>query len=350
MVIVMKKAIPEEEVKRLREKLESLGCAVHILDYTEHCVLSLTGNQDAINHSQIEANPYVDRVLPILPAFRLASRLFQAKDTVIDIRGKRIGGGHRLYIAGPCAVESEAQLRCIGEGIKGYADLLRGGTFKPRTSPYSFQGLEEEGLRLLQKIGKELGLPVVSEVVSPEDVEVVARYCDVIQIGARNMQNFSLLKKVGRQRKPILLKRGMAASIEEFLLSAEYIMAEGNPYVILCERGIRTFETYTRNTLDLSSVLAVHELSHLPIIVDPSHAAGKWSLVEPLARASMAAGADGLMIEVHHQPEEALSDGAQSLLPERYRHVIQSVRLIDNTLRDVPPLARAMHEGTFLHF
>jgi len=256
----------------------------------------------------------------------LTSRTAKLEKTVIDVKGVRIGGPEPVFMAGPCSIESLSQMREVAHAVKGHAHILRGGAFKPRTSPYSFQGLAEEGLEMLQAVGEEVGLPTVSEVMSPEDVDLVARYVDMLQIGARNMQNYALLRKVGTMRKPVLLKRGIAATIEEWLLSAEYIMSEGNPNVVLCERGIRTFEPLTRNTLDISAVPMVHHLSHLPVVVDPSHAAGAWNLVEPLALAAIAAGADGLMVEVHPHPEAALSDGPQSLLPERYCQLVESAR------------------------
>lgn len=255
--------------------------------------------------------------------FKLASRAYKEEDTIVRVGDVLIGGDQPVFIAGPCSIESAEQVRQIAQAVKGHAHILRGGAFKPRSSPYSFQGLAEEGLILLKEAGQEAGLPTVSEVVSPEDVELVAQYVDMLQVGARNMQNYSLLKKVGRTGKPVLLKRGLAATIEEWLMSAEYIMSEGNPNVVLCERGIRTFEPLTRNTLDISAVPVIHHMSHLPVLVDPSHAAGAWNLVEPLALAAVAAGADGLMIEVHNHPDEALSDGPQSLLPKRYCQLVE---------------------------
>jgi|SRR5690554_287249 len=250
----------------------------------------------------------------------LVSREYKPEDTVVTVGEVRIGGGHRAYIAGPCSVEDEGQIMEIARLIQGRAHILRGGAFKPRTSPYSFQGLGEEGLRLLVQAGRAFGLPVVTEVLSEEEVERVAEQVGMLQIGARNMQNYALLKKVGAQKKPVLLKRGLAATIEELLLAAEYILAAGNPQVVLCERGIRTFSgSLTRNTLDLSAVPILKQLTHLPVIVDPSHGTGRWNLVEPLAKAALAVGADGVMIEVHTHPQEALSDGPQSLKPERFR-------------------------------
>jgi 3-deoxy-7-phosphoheptulonate synthase len=257
------------------------------------------------------------------PKFNLASRQAKAEDTIINIKGKKIGGDHMTIIAGPCAIENEYQMLTTAKAVKAAgATMLRGGAYKPRTSPYSFQGLEEDGLKLLKKAGELVNLPTVSEVISTETFDIVEKYVDVLQIGTRNMQNFPLLKRAGQSKKPILLKRGMSATIEELLMAAEYIMSEGNHQVILCERGIRTFETYTRNTLDLSAVLAVRELSHLPIIVDPSHATGKHQMIQPLSKAAIITGAHGLMIEVHYQPEIALCDGPQSLRTEQFQSLM----------------------------
>ena len=327
MVIVMKPDAPIEVIEKIEKKMESLGCIVHRSQGENHCLLGLVGDTRRINPSQIEANVHVEKLLRVQQPFKLANRSFHPEDTVIDVEGHKIGGGHTAVIAGPCSVESEEQLMLIARSVKASgAKFLRGGAFKPRTSPYSFQGLQEEGLKLLKQAKEETGMPIVTEVMCQETFNVVEEYGDILQIGARNMQNFALLKRAGKSGKPILLKRGLCATVEELLMSAEYIMSEGNPRVILCERGIRTFETYTRNTLDLSAVLAVKELSHLPIIVDPSHACGKWSMVDPLAKASMAVGAHGLMIEVHHQPESALSDGAQSLKPDKFNRLMESIQ------------------------
>lgn len=268
-----------------------------------------------------------------MESVRLVSREYQANDTVVTVGQVHIGGGQPVYLAGPCSVESEKQITEIAELIQGSAHILRGGAFKPRTSPYSFQGLGEEGLRFLKAAGERVGLPVVTEVMSEEEVDLVADYVDMLQIGARNMQNYALLKKVGAQEKPVLLKRGLAATIGEFLLSAEYILAAGNKQVVLCERGIRTFSnSYTRNTLDISAVPILKHLTHLPVIVDPSHATGSWDLIEPLAKASIAAGADGLMIEVHNHPSEALSDGPQSLKPEKFNALVQDLNALSRFL------------------
>lgn len=267
--------------------------------------------------------------------FRLVSRDYNPTDTVVQVGQAKIGGGHKAYIAGPCSVENQAQIREIAQLIHASAHILRGGAYKPRTSPYSFQGLGEEGLRLLKEAGCEAGLPVVTEVMSEEEVELAAGYVDMLQIGARNMQNYALLKKVGAQKKPVLLKRGLAATIDELLLSAEYILAAGNCQVVLCERGIRTFnDQYTRNTLDLSAVPILKHLTHLPVIVDPSHGTGHWNLVEPLAKAALAAGADGLMIEVHNHPEQALSDGPQSLKPDKYLLLVRKLNRLVRFLEE----------------
>jgi 3-deoxy-7-phosphoheptulonate synthase len=271
----------------------------------------------------------VESLVPILQPFKLASREVHPGDTVVQVDGATVGGPRLAIMAGPCSVESEAQLRTVAEHVKSAgAHVLRGGAFKPRTSPYAFQGLEEEGLRLLAEARKHTGLPVVTEVLEPDKVELVAEYADILQIGARNVQNFSLLKEVGQSSKPVLLKRGMATTIKEFLLSAEYVLAGGNPNVILCERGIRTFETSTRFTLDLNAVPVIKRLSHLPVLVDPSHGTGHWEYVAPMAKAGVACGADGLIIEVHHQPAEALSDGPQSLKPDKFTRLVAELRVL----------------------
>ena len=329
MVVVLKPGTPKEIVSKLEKKLESLGCNVHISQGVDYCLLGLVGDTRRIDPSQIEANQYVDRLLRVQHPFKLANRLFHPEDTVIDVCGHKIGNGNLTVMAGPCSVESEEQLLTIAKSVReSGAHILRGGAYKPRTSPYSFQGMEEEGLKLLKKAKEITGMPIVTEVICVETFDIVHAYADILQIGARNMQNFALLKKAGRSKTPVLLKRGLSATIEEWLMSAEYIMAEGNPNVILCERGIRTFEKYTRNTLDISAVPMIKELSHLPIIVDPSHASGKWSMVEPLSKGAIATGADGLIIEVHHQPEMAVSDGAQSLKLHKFAHLMESVHRI----------------------
>jgi 3-deoxy-7-phosphoheptulonate synthase len=334
MVIIMKPGTEQSAIDKIKRKMESLGCEVHISQGENFCLLGLVGDTTKINPGQIEANENVDRILRVQHPFKLASRLFHPEDTIIQVGEHKIGGGNVTIIAGPCSVESEEQLMTIARIVKEEgAHLLRGGAYKPRTSPYSFQGMGEEGLKLLKKAREETGLPIVTEVMDVETFDIVAAYADVVQIGARNMQNFSLLKKVGNSNIPILLKRGLSATIEEWLMSAEYIMSKGNPNVILCERGIRTFETYTRNTLDLSAIPVIKELSHLPIIVDPSHATGKWTMVEPLSVAAVAVGTDGLMIEVHHQPELALCDGAQSLKQDNFAKLMTAVQKTASLLR-----------------
>lgn len=329
MVIVMKQNTPINELEQLKVRLRQMGFEINFSQGENHTIIGLIGDTTRIDENQLQANPFVDRILRVQHPFKRVSRMFHPEDTVIDIAGHKIGGGNTVIIAGPCSVESEEQLMTIAQQIKiSGAQLLRGGAYKPRTSPYSFQGLGIQGLELLRRAKELTGMPIVTECISVDTVELVAEYADVIQVGARNMQNFALLKKVGQTDRAVLLKRGMSATIDELLMAAEYILAEGNERVILCERGIRTYETYTRNTLDISAIVAIKELSHLPIICDPSHAAGKWELVTPLAKAAIAAGADGLMVEVHHQPEMALSDGNQSLKPEKFQHLVAAVNQI----------------------
>ena len=332
MVIVMKIGANKDQVGAIKRKAERLGCDVQITQGKDCCILGLVGDTSTISISQLEAEECVDKVVRVQAPYKRANRLFHPNDSVIKVDGRTIGGKELAIIAGPCAVESEEQLIHIAKDVKkAGANFLRGGAYKPRTSPYSFQGMEEEGLKILLEAKKITGLPIVTEVMSVELVEKISSYADVLQIGARNMQNFDLLKEVGRSNKTILLKRGMSATIEEFLMSAEYIMSEGNQNVVLCERGIRTFETFTRNTLDLSAIPVLKKLSHLPVIVDPSHATGKWWLVEPLAKAAIAVGADGLEVEVHYDPVNALSDGPQSLKPEKFEAMMNSIKVIAET-------------------
>lgn len=327
MIIVMNPGASKESVEQLRVKLSEKGVTVNLWEGDKYCVLGLLGDTSAINPSQIEADIQVDKVLHVQEPYKKANRLFHPEDTIVNVRDQIIGGTKLAVMAGPCSVESEEQLIGIAKRIKeSGAGFLRGGAYKPRTSPYSFQGMGERGLEILKAAREETGLPIVTEIMSPSLVEKFVEDVDVIQIGARNMQNFDLLKEVGKTNTPILLKRGLSSTVEEFLMSAEYIMSEGNDNVILCERGIRTFETYTRNTLDLSIVPVIKKLSHLPIIIDPSHAGGMWWLVEPLAKAAVAVGADGLMIEVHNDPANAKSDGAQSLKPEKFDALMNSLR------------------------
>ena len=329
MIIILKPKTKEEEIKRLSEELENQGVKVNPVIGSDLIILGLVGDTSKIDPLKIEANDIVERVMHVQEPFKKANRLFHPDNSIINVNGQEIGGNKISMIAGPCSVESEEQLTFIAEEVKKLgANFLRGGAFKPRTSPYSFQGLKHDGLELLKIAREKTGLPIVTEIMSPYDVEIFERDVDVIQVGARNMQNFDLLSELGRTRKPILLKRGLSATIEEWLMSAEYIMAGGNENVILCERGIRTFETYTRNTLDLSAIPAVKKLSHLPVIVDPSHATGKRFMISPLAKAAIAVGADGLIIEVHNNPEKALCDGPQSIRPDHYETLIQELRAI----------------------
>ena len=322
MVIVMKPGTPEQEWKKIKENLEGRGYQINEIVGSGQTILGVIGDTSALDMNMLKVNECVDKVMRVQEPFKRANRSFHPEDSVIDVSGVKIGGRKLAVIAGPCSVENEKQIVSVAKSVKlAGATLLRGGAFKPRTSPYSFQGLKEEGLDLLKIARKETGLPIVTEIMSARMLERFVEDVDLIQVGARNMQNFELLKELGRTNVPVLLKRGLSATIEEWLMAAEYIMA-GNDNVILCERGIRTFETYTRNTLDLSAIPAVKKLSHLPVIVDPSHAAGLWWMVEPMAKAAVAAGADGLIIEVHNDPEHALCDGAQSLKPERFARLM----------------------------
>jgi 3-deoxy-7-phosphoheptulonate synthase len=327
MIIVLKPEATKTEVDDILARIAATGLKPLHLPGTEKIVLGAIGDERVLVKLGLEALPCVERVVPILEPWKLAGRHFRTEDTVVRVGGAAIGGGRAVVIAGPCAIESRDQLLATARAVKAAgADLLRGGAYKPRTSPYSFQGLEEEGLKLLAEARAETGLAVVTEVVDPHDVEKVVRYADVLQIGARNMQNFALLKEAGKARKPVLLKRGMSASLDELLMSAEYLLVEGNTQVVLCERGIKTFSTATRNTLDLSIVPLVKAKSHLPIIVDPSHATGIRALVKPMSLAAIAAGADGLIIEVHATPETAQCDGMQQLTPAQFASLMTEVR------------------------
>ena len=326
MIIVMKPDSRESDVKEVSRVLENLGLGVHISRGAERTVIGVIGDKRLLGGVPLELMPGVDKLVPIMESYKLASRTFKPEPTVIDIKGVKIGGRKLAVIAGPCAVESREQMMAAAEAVKkSGAGFLRGGAFKPRTSPYSFQGLEEEGLKILKEAGDATGLPTVTEVISEESVEMASDYVDMFQIGARNSQNFYLLREVGRSGKPVLFKRGPAATIDEWLNAAEYIMSEGNYNVVLCERGIRTFETATRNTLDISAIPVVKSHSHLPIIVDPSHAAGKAQYIPSLSLAAVAAGADGLIIEVHPDPRHALSDAAQQLCPESFDSLCKDI-------------------------
>ncbi|NPV91162.1 MAG: 3-deoxy-7-phosphoheptulonate synthase [Firmicutes bacterium] len=327
MVIVMEPYATEEQIALVESKLTERGFSIHLSRGVVRTILGAVGDRSRISFEFLEALPGVEKVVAILKPFKLASREFKTEDTVVRIGKERIGDGGIQVIAGPCAIEGREKYLEIAQMVKeAGATILRGGAFKPRTSPYSFQGLEEEGLEILAEAGRLTGLPVITEVMDPRLVSLVAEYSDVLQIGARNMQNFFLLREVGTVDKPVLLKRGPSATIEEWIMAAEYIISSGNPNVILCERGIRTFETYTRNTLDLSAVPLLKHLTHLPVVVDPSHGTGKWRLVQPMSLAAVGAGCDGIMVEVHQNPAEALSDGPQSLTPENFQQLVGGIR------------------------
>ena len=329
MIVVMRPTVGENTINFVKSNLEKCGVEVNVSQGGTYCILGLVGDSSKIDPDKILTYEGVEKVLKVQDPFKKANRLFKPDDSIINVNGTLIGGGNLGIMAGPCSVESEEQIVEVARAVKNSgANFLRGGAFKPRTSPYSFQGLELEGLRLLEIAKKETGLNIVTEIMSTDYIDEFVDRVDVIQVGARNMQNFDLLKQLGKTKKPILLKRGIAATIEEWLMSAEYIMAGGNENVILCERGIRTYENYTRNTLDLSAIPVVKRLSHLPIIVDPSHAAGYWYLVEPLAKAAIAVGADGLMIEVHNNPQCALSDGQQSIKPAACDELMKKFKVI----------------------
>ena len=329
MIIVLKPHTTEENITRVENLIKNRGLDTHVVRGTEMTIIGCIGDTTLIDPRLFEVDSSVDKVMHVQEPYKLANRAFHPEDSVIDVSGVKIGGRHMGLIAGPCSVESFEQVLEIAKAAKASgANLLRGGAFKPRTSPYSFQGLGLEGLDILCKVKEEVGLPIVTELMSAQYLDVFNEKVDLIQIGARNMQNFDLLKQLGQVDRPILLKRGLNATYEEWIMSAEYIMAAGNENVILCERGIRTFETYTRNTLDLQSIPVLHKKTHLPVVVDPSHAGGKWWLVEPMAKAAVAAGADGLMVEVHNNPECALCDGAQSLKPEKYYTLLTQVKQI----------------------
>ncbi len=327
MIIVMKPGAPASERAKIKANLEAKGFQINEILGTQMAILGIIGDTSVLDINALKVNDWVDKVMRVQEPFKRANRAFHPDDSIIDVSGVKVGGRRIQVMAGPCSVETKEQIVDVAKSVKlGGATLLRGGAFKPRTSPYSFQGLGLEGLDLLLEAKKETGLPIVTEIMSTDVLDRFERDVDLIQVGARNMQNYALLKALGKTNKPILLKRGLAATVEEWIMSAEYIMAGGNDNVILCERGIRTFENYTRNTLDLSAICAAKKLSHLPVIVDPSHAAGLWWMVEPLAKAAVAAGADGLLIEVHNDPEHALCDGAQSLKPERFAHLMGELK------------------------
>lgn len=329
MIVVMKSRCNKEEINAVVRRIEEYRLRVHISEGVEHTVVGILGQIPPELQERMELLPGVEQVIPISKPYKLASREFHPQNTIVKLNDITIGGDEIVVMAGPCAVESEEQLLTTALAVKASgANILRGGAFKPSTSPYHFRGLGVEGLKLLRKVREETGMPVITEVMSPGDVELVAGYADILQIGARNMQNFILLDEVGKIKKPVMLKRGLSATIQEWLLAAEYILSQGNERVILCERGVRTFETYTRNTMDISAIPAIKKVSHLPIIADPSHATGKWHLVTPVSLAAIAAGADGLMIEVHPNPDLALKDGAQSLTFDNFSKLMSQLTAI----------------------
>ena len=329
MIIVMQARASDEDVQHVVDRIQELGLNAHLSRGVERTIIGVIGDERLIKREQLSLLPHVEDVIPVLKPYKLASREFRPQDTVVDVSGVRIGGKTVVVIAGPCSVESEEQLMETAVAVKqAGARLLRGGAYKPRTSPYAFQGLGEEGLKLLAKAREKTGLGIVTEVMESSEVDIVADYADLVQVGARNMHNTKLLRSLSKLQKPILLKRNFSATLNEFLMSAEYLLAGGNQNVVLCERGIRTFVDFTRNTLDLNVVPAVKQLSHLPIIVDPSHGTGRHDLVLPMSRAAIAAGADGLMIEVHPRPADAFSDGEQSLQPDVFAQLMGEIRAI----------------------
>lgn len=331
-IIVLNRKATENDINRILKKLESRGLKATISKGTERIVIGVIGDTSKITEDEentVRVMKGVEEVMRILKPYKLASRDFKSQDTIIKVKGKIIGGKKIPVVAGPCAVENRVMLMNVAEKVKAAgASFIRGGAYKPRTSPYSFQGLGEEGLQYLAEASAKTGLPVVTEIMDPRDLDTILKYTDIVQIGARNMQNFRLLLEVGMCNKPVLLKRGLSATIKEWLMAAEYVMSKGNQQVILCERGIRTFETATRNTLDLSSVPVLQQKTHLPVVVDPSHGVGKWDLVAPMAKAAIAAGADGLLIEVHTDPENAMSDGEQSLKPDAFKKLMSELKPI----------------------
>ncbi len=339
MIIVLKPDYTEQQLQHIFDKLEEMGFRHELSKGVQRTLIGVIGEEDQLRNAPLQAIPGVEDVMSILKPYKLASREFRKQDSIFDLgHGVKVGGGNLMMIAGPCSIEGEDILREIGRDVKAAgANVLRGGAFKPRTSPYSYQGMGEEGLKILRKVGDELGMPVVTEVMDPRQVDLVNQYSDIIQIGARNMQNFNLLTEVGHTNRPVLLKRGMSATIQDLLMSAEYVLANGNQQVILCERGIKSFDSSTRNLLDLAAVPNLKGLTHLPVIVDPSHATGRPDLIPSMSLASIAAGADGVHIEVHNCPEKAMSDGPQALLPHQYADLFQQMRALATLLkREIP--------------
>jgi len=326
MIVVMKVGCGPDEISGATNRIEELGLKVHVSQGVEHTIIGVLGQTFPELRDILELLPGVEEVIPVSKPYKLASREFHPQNTIVKVHDVAIGGDEVVIIAGPCAVESEEQLLSTAKAVKAAgASILRGGAFKPSTSPYQFRGLGERGLQILAQAREETGMPIITEVMTPNDVELIASYADILQVGARNMQNFILLDEVGKTKKPVMLKRGLSSTIQEWLLAAEYILSQGNEQLILCERGIRTFETYTRNTMDISAIPIIRKVSHLPIIADPSHGTGKWYLVAPVALAAIAAGADGLMIEVHPNPDKALKDGAQSLTFENFQGLVSQL-------------------------
>ena len=329
MIIILDETVTEEQITHVADKVAQLGLQTSISRGTYRTVIGVIGDETILQSAPLQAIPGVAEVVPVMPAYKLASKQAHPKPTIVEVGPVKIGGGYMAMIAGPCAVESVERMDSIAKSVRAAgANIFRGGAFKPRTSPYSFQGLGEEGLKILRDVGAKHGMPVVTEVVDPRHVELVCEYADMLQLGARNMQNFVLLTEVGRTNKPVLLKRGMSATIQDFLMSAEYVVAQGNSNVVLCERGVKGFDPSTRNLFDVAAVPQIHKLSHLPIIVDPSHATGRPELIPPCALAGVAAGADGVHIEVHDKPEEAMSDGPQALLPAQYAELMDQIRKV----------------------
>jgi 3-deoxy-7-phosphoheptulonate synthase len=333
VIIILKPNVSEDQIQHVVEKVESLGLKAHLSRGTYRTIIGVIGDETKLASEPLTAIPGVQDVVPVLPPYKLASKEAHPLPSVVNVSGVKIGGGNLAMIAGPCAVEDLERMRSIAKAVAAAgANIFRGGAYKPRTSPYAFQGLGEDGLKILRDVGQEFGMPVVTEVTDPRCVEVVERYADMIQVGARNMQNFVLLTEVGKTRKPVLLKRGMSATVADLLMSAEYVLSQGNSQLVLCERGVKGYDPATRNTYYVAAVPAVHGLSHLPIIVDPSHATGRPDLIPPCALAGVAAGADGVHIEVHDCPEKAKSDGPQALLPKQYEEVVQQIRRIAEIL------------------
>lgn len=345
MILILKNDATEEHVAHVVERVEAMGLQAHLSRGTYRTIIGIIGDEDQLREDSLLSIPGVSQVIPVLPPYKLASLDAHPSPSIVDVGGVKIGGGSLGMIAGPCSVEEPERMDRIAGAVRAAgANLFRGGAYKPRTSPYAFQGLGVEGLKILREVGDKHGLPIVTEVTDPRNVEVVAEYADMLQVGARNMQNFVLLTEVGQAQRPVLLKRGMSATINDLLMSAEYILSQGNPDVVLCERGIKSFDTATRNLFDVAAVPIVHGLTHLPIIVDPSHATGRPDLIPPCALAGLAAGADGVHIEVHDQPEVAKSDGPQALLPDQYADLVERMRQMAELLGKTisPPLPEAL--------